>query len=120
MTNDTFKTANHHLDTIGLRCPEPVMMVRLNIRKIAIGETLLVIADDTSTTRDIPSFCRFMDHKLIAQQISEKPYKYLTKSIEKFANQEQLLEIMKKNNFKNCKYRNLSGGIVAIHSGWKI
>jgi len=27
---------------------------------------------------------------------------------------------MKKNNFKNCTYRNLSGGIVAIHSGWKI
>ena len=48
------------------------------------------------------------------------PYKYLTQSIEKFVNQEQLLEIMKKNNFKNCKYRNLSGGIVAIHSGWKI
>jgi len=27
---------------------------------------------------------------------------------------------MKKNNFQNCNYRNLSGGIVAIHSGWKI
>ena len=50
----------------------------------------------------------------------KKPYKYLTQSIEKFVNQEQLLEIMKKNNFKNCTYRNLSGGIVAIHSGWKI
>jgi demethylmenaquinone methyltransferase/2-methoxy-6-polyprenyl-1,4-benzoquinol methylase len=27
---------------------------------------------------------------------------------------------MKKNKFENCTYRNLSGGIVAIHSGWKI
>jgi demethylmenaquinone methyltransferase/2-methoxy-6-polyprenyl-1,4-benzoquinol methylase len=50
----------------------------------------------------------------------KKPYEYLIKSIEKFVNQEQLLEIMKKSNFKNCTYRNLSGGIVAIHSGWKI
>ena len=25
-----------------------------------------------------------------------------------------------KNNFTKCSYRNLSGGIVAIHSGWKI
>ena len=50
----------------------------------------------------------------------KEPYKYLTQSIEKFVNQEQLLEIMKKNNFINCTYRNLSGGIVAIHSGWKI
>ena len=26
---------------------------------------------------------------------------------------------MKKHNFKKCFYRNLSGGIVSIHSGWK-
>jgi len=50
----------------------------------------------------------------------KKPYEYLINSIEKFVNQEKLLELMKKNNFKNCTYRNLSGGIVAIHSGWKI
>ena len=50
----------------------------------------------------------------------EKPYKYLVESIEKFVNQDELLELMKKNKFQNCSYRNLSGGIVAIHSGWKI
>ena len=50
----------------------------------------------------------------------QKPYEYLVNSIDKFINQQQLLEIMKKNNFENCKYRNLSGGIVALHSGWKI
>ena len=33
---------------------------------------------------------------------------------------EKEIEKMNKNNFKNCKHRNLSGGIVAIHSGWKI
>ena len=49
-----------------------------------------------------------------------KPYEYLLKSIDEFANQYQLLEIMKKNGFQNCHYRNLSGGIVAIHYGWKI
>ena len=48
------------------------------------------------------------------------PYEYLTKSIEEFVNQEELIDLMKGNNFKNCSYRNLSGGIVAIHSGWKI
>ena len=50
----------------------------------------------------------------------EKPYEYLIKTIEKFINQEELLDIVKKNKFENCKYRNLSGGIVAIHTGWKI
>ena len=50
----------------------------------------------------------------------EEPYKYLVESINKFANQHQLLEIMKKTKFQKCNYRNLSGGIVAIHSGWKV
>ena len=50
----------------------------------------------------------------------EKPYKYLIKSIENFVNQDELINLMKKNGFKKCTYRNLSGGIVSIHSGWKI
>jgi ubiquinone/menaquinone biosynthesis methyltransferase len=49
----------------------------------------------------------------------KEPYEYLTKSIENFVNQEELVSLMKENNFKKCLYRNLSGGIVAIHSGWK-
>ncbi|NQY64977.1 MAG: sulfurtransferase TusA [Alteromonadaceae bacterium] len=77
MKQQLFNEAIHQLDAIGLRCPEPVMMVRLNIRKIAVGETLLVTADDPSTTRDIPSFCRFMEHQLVAQQTEVKPYQYL-------------------------------------------
>ena len=50
----------------------------------------------------------------------KKPYEYLVKSIENFISQKQLIEKMKQSNFKNCEYRNLSGGIVAIHSGWKV
>ena len=48
-----------------------------------------------------------------------KPYEYLIKSIENFINQEELIDLMEKNNFKKCTFRNLSGGIVSIHSGWK-
>ena len=50
----------------------------------------------------------------------KEPYEYLLKSIENFISQDELLGLMKKNNFKKCTYRNLSGGIVSIHSGWKI
>ena len=50
----------------------------------------------------------------------KKPYEYLIKSIENFINQDELIELMIKNNFQNCTYRNLSGGIVSIHSGWKV
>lgn len=74
-----FSSANHTLDALGLRCPEPVMMVRLQIRKMQLGETLLIIADDPATTRDIPAFCRFMDHDLIASDTRQLPYQYLVK-----------------------------------------
>ena len=51
---------------------------------------------------------------------SSKPYEYLVNSIDSFYNQKQLLELITKNGFANVEYRNLSNGISAIHSGWKI
>ncbi|HAU4860214.1 sulfurtransferase TusA [Aeromonas hydrophila] len=77
MMSALFCNATHELDAIGLRCPEPVMMVRKKVRLMADGETLLVSADDPSTTRDIPSFCRFMDHTLVASETEQAPYRYL-------------------------------------------
>lgn len=77
--SEAFSNPDQELDALGLRCPEPVMMVRLRIRNMEDGDTLLVVADDPSTTRDIPSFCDFMDHTLVASKTSEKPYQYLIK-----------------------------------------
>ena len=67
------------LDTVGLRCPEPVMMVRKQIRAMYVGQVLKVLADDPATTRDIPSFCRFMDHILLAANTEDTPYQYFIK-----------------------------------------
>ena len=50
----------------------------------------------------------------------KEPYEYLVKSIENFLNQDELISLMIDKGFKKCAYRNLSGGIVSIHSGWKI
>ena len=51
---------------------------------------------------------------------SDKPYKYLIDSIDKFYNQEELSKLIKNNGFSNVEFRNVSNGISAIHSGWKI
>ncbi|TEW54227.1 sulfurtransferase TusA [Psychromonas sp. RZ22] len=67
------------LDALGLRCPEPVMVIRKAVRKLQAGDLLEIIADDPATTRDIPSFCRFMDHELIETQIEKIPYRYVIK-----------------------------------------
>ncbi len=50
----------------------------------------------------------------------KQPYEYLVKSIENFVNQDELLDLMIDQNFEKCTFRNLSGGIVSLHSGWKI
>ena len=51
---------------------------------------------------------------------ASQPYEYLINSIDQFYDQNQLIELMIKNGFSNTEYRNLSSGISAIHSGWKI
>jgi len=78
-TTDQFAEATQELDALGLRCPEPVMMTRLAMRKMQASETLLIIADDPATTRDIPAFCRFMEHELLASFTESLPYRYLIK-----------------------------------------
>ena len=47
-------------------------------------------------------------------------YQYLVESIRKFPDQETFLSMVRTAGFENAKYRNLSMGIAALHSGWKI
>ena len=49
-----------------------------------------------------------------------EPYEYLITSINKFYNQQEFKEKIIEQKFENVSYRNLSGGIVAIHSAWKV
>ncbi|NNF79357.1 MAG: bifunctional demethylmenaquinone methyltransferase/2-methoxy-6-polyprenyl-1,4-benzoquinol methylase UbiE [Rhizobiales bacterium] len=48
------------------------------------------------------------------------PYRYLVESIRKFPDQDTFKHMMSQAGFSNVKHRNMSGGIVALHSGWKI
>ncbi len=47
-------------------------------------------------------------------------YQYLVESIRKFPEQDQFSKVLSSKGFDNVKYRNLTFGIAAIHSGWKI
>ncbi|WP_196157318.1 sulfurtransferase TusA [Reinekea sp. G2M2-21] len=64
------------LDTRGLRCPEPVMMLHRQIRKVEVGEVILVLATDPATQRDIPQFCEFLPHLLLAQANDQGEFQY--------------------------------------------
>ena len=71
-------TADHILDATGLYCPEPVMLLHNLIRDIATGEVIEILATDPSTQRDIPKFCTFLGHELLAQETTDSGgYRYL-------------------------------------------
>lgn len=55
--------------------------------------------------------------KLIAKD--EDSYRYLAESIRRHPDQETLKTMMEQVGFENCAYHNLSGGIVALHTGYK-
>ena len=69
--NDQFQ-----LDTCGLLCPEPVMMLHAKVREMASGDVVEVVATDPSTTRDIPKFCQFLGHELVSQHEADGKFIY--------------------------------------------
>ena len=50
---------------------------------------------------------------------SRGAYEYLPDSVSKFPNQQKLVALMERTGFETVKYRNLTGGIAALHSGEK-
>jgi len=55
--------------------------------------------------------------KLVAND--EASYRYLAESIRMHPDQERLLDLMRAAGLEGCRYHNLSGGIVAVHRGYK-
>ncbi|MGB8624386.1 MAG: class I SAM-dependent methyltransferase, partial [Paracoccaceae bacterium] len=47
-------------------------------------------------------------------------YQYLVESIRRFPDQERFVQMIRDAGFEQVKYRNLSMGVAALHSGWKI
>jgi tRNA 2-thiouridine synthesizing protein A len=53
------------LDATGLSCPEPLMLVRNQIREMEAKQVLYIMATDPTTKRDLDQFCRFMNHEML-------------------------------------------------------
>lgn len=71
-----FPEFDDELDTTGLYCPEPVMLMHNRVRDMRSGEVLKVVASDPATTRDIPKFCNFLGHELLTQSADGDTYLY--------------------------------------------
>ncbi|MFT6791011.1 MAG: tRNA 2-thiouridine synthesizing protein A [Cellvibrionaceae bacterium] len=73
------EAAEHFLDTTGLRCPEPIMLLHGKLRQMKVGERVLVVATDPSTQRDIAKLCHFLNHELLSQRQEADTYRYIIK-----------------------------------------
>jgi tRNA 2-thiouridine synthesizing protein A len=71
MTQNPTSSAAVLLDTTGLICPEPIMLLHRAIRKLASGEQVRLVATDPSTQRDVPKFCTHLGHTLIEAERTE-------------------------------------------------
>lgn len=56
--------------------------------------------------------------KVVAKD--ESSYRYLAESIRRFPDQPTLVGMMQEAGLDNCRYHNLSGGIVALHRGYRL
>ncbi|MGJ8515240.1 sulfurtransferase TusA [Carnimonas bestiolae] len=70
-------TPHDVLDTQGLYCPEPIMMMHNKVRELQSGQWLEVVATDPATQRDIPQFCAFLGHRLANQTEQDGVFRYL-------------------------------------------
>lgn len=64
------------IDALGLKCPEPVMMLHAAMRRLKPGEELTLEATDPSTERDVVSFCEFLGHTLLRSERRDEIYFY--------------------------------------------
>ena len=77
---------------------------------------------------DVPMLDRFYEEwsfkaipqigKMVTGDVES--YQYLVESIRKFPNQERFAAYIREAGFRRVDYRNMTGGIAALHSGWKI
>ena len=64
------------IDAIGLKCPEPVMLLHAAMRRLRSGQELTLRATDPSTERDVPNFCEFLGHALLVARREGDEFHY--------------------------------------------
>jgi demethylmenaquinone methyltransferase/2-methoxy-6-polyprenyl-1,4-benzoquinol methylase len=93
-------------------------------RALKPGGQLLVLEFSHPTAASLqPLYDAYSFHvlpflgRLVAQDAAS--YRYLAQSIRKHPDQETLLTLMRDAGLEGCRYHNLTGGIVAVHRGYR-
>ncbi len=73
----TPKREHQILDCIGLYCPIPILKVREEMDKLAVGETLEVLADDPAAEDDIKALAKRTGQKILEIEKTDEGLRFL-------------------------------------------
>ena len=73
------KQARQILDCIGLYCPMPVIQTKQEMDKLAIGETLEVLADDAAAEEDLKAWAKRTGQKILEIEKTNEGLRFLIK-----------------------------------------
>ena len=71
------------VDALGLKCPEPIMLLHKAIRESDSGDVIHLTASDKSTERDVQKFCEFLGHKLLDKEITNESLYFVVQKKDK-------------------------------------
>ena len=69
------------LDVRGLYCPSPVMQTVVELAKMQVGQTLIVLADDPAAEEDITELCHKRGHELVELKKNGSDLEFIIKKI---------------------------------------
>ncbi len=72
---------HHSLDCIGLYCPMPIWKTREEMKKLAVGDTLEVLADDPAAEPDIKAWAKHSGQELVSIEKSDDGMRFLIKKL---------------------------------------
>lgn len=56
------------VDALGMPCPRPVIELAAAVREVAVGDEVLLLADDEAAGVDVPVWCRMQRQQLVSQE----------------------------------------------------
>ena len=122
-----FPDNSFHVVTIGFglrNVTDKEKALREMYRVLKPGGRALVLEFSKPTSKPLEKLYDFYSFKalpLMGRIVADdaESYRYLAESIRMHPDQETLREMMEAAGFERCDYHNLTGGIVAVHRGFK-
>ena len=69
------------LDCIGLYCPMPVILTKQEMDKLAVGETLEVLADDPASEEDLKAWAKRTGQEMLKIEKTNEGWRFLVRKI---------------------------------------